>query len=89
MSPDQAASLISDMFRTMLFVIGPCLGAALVAGVIVGIVQTATQINDPSISFLVKAGALVLVSLFLGPQLVSYIMDYTRATFGAIAQVVR
>ncbi len=89
MSPDQAAALVSDMFRTMLFVVGPVLAAALVAGVIVGIVQTATQINDPSISFLVKAGALVLVSLVIGPQLVSYVMDYTHATFGAIAQVVR
>ncbi len=88
MNPAQAATLLSDMFRTMLLVVGPVLGAALVAGVFVGIVQTATQINDPSISFLVKAGALALVGLLLGPQLVSYVMDYAHATFGSIAQVV-
>ncbi len=89
MNPDQAATLVSDMFRTMLLVVGPVLAAALVAGVFVGIVQTATQINDPSIGFLVKVGALALVSLLLGPQLVTYVIDYTHATFGAIAQVVR
>jgi flagellar biosynthetic protein FliQ len=88
MNPAQAATLLSDMFRTMLFVVGPVLGAALVAGVFVGIVQTATQINDPSISFLVKAAALALVSVLLGPQLVSYVLDYAHSTFGAIAQVV-
>lgn len=88
MNPAQAATLMSDMFRTMLFVIGPVLGAALVAGVFVGIVQTATQINDPSISFLVKAAALALVGVLLGPQLVSYVLDYAHSTFGAIAQVV-
>jgi flagellar biosynthetic protein FliQ len=88
MNPDQAATLFSDMFRTMLLVVGPVLLAALVAGVIVGIIQTATQINDPSIGFLAKVGALVLVSLLLGPQLVTYVLDYTHATFGAIATVV-
>jgi|HubBroStandDraft_6_1064221.scaffolds.fasta_scaffold402868_2 flagellar biosynthetic protein FliQ len=89
MSPDQAMALVADLFRTMLLVVGPVLGAALVAGVLVGIVQTATQINDASIGFLVKVIALVLVGMLLGPQLVSYILDYTRASFGGIAQVVR
>jgi len=89
MSPDQAMALVSDLFRTMLLVVGPVLGAALVAGVFVGILQTATQINDASISFLVKAAALALVGVLLGPQLVAYILDYTRASFGGIAQIIR
>jgi flagellar biosynthetic protein FliQ len=89
MTIDQAATLVANLFRTMLLVVGPVLGAALVAGIFVGVVQTATQINDASISFLVKLAALTLIGVLLGPHLVSYILDYTRASFGGITQVVR
>jgi flagellar biosynthetic protein FliQ len=88
MNVDQAIALAFQLFRTTLFVAGPILAAALVAGILVGIIQTATQINEASISFLVKVGAVVAVSLALGPQLASYVIDYTRASFESISQVV-
>ena len=79
---------MSDLLRTTLFVAGPLLAAALIAGVLVGIVQTATQVNEASISFLVKTVAVVLVGVVLGSQLATYALDYTRASLSAIAQVV-
>jgi flagellar biosynthetic protein FliQ len=89
MNPSQAVVIISDLLRTTLFVAGPLLMVALVAGVIVGIIQTATQVNEASISFLVKASAVLGVGLLIGSQLATYVLDYTRANFEAIAQVVR
>jgi type III secretory pathway component EscS len=55
----------------------------------VGIVQTATQINEGSISFLVKVCAVLGIIVVLGPQLGSYVVSYTRSSFEDIAQVVR
>ncbi|HSY20921.1 MAG TPA: flagellar biosynthetic protein FliQ [Polyangiaceae bacterium] len=89
MNPSQAVVIISDLLRTTLFVAGPLLIVALVAGVVVGIIQTATQVNEASISFLVKVTAVLGVSLAIGSHLATYLLDYTRANFEAIAQVVR
>jgi flagellar biosynthetic protein FliQ len=89
MNPDQAVVIVSDLLRTTLFVTGPLLLVALLAGIAVGIVQTATQVNESSISFLVKIVAVAGVGLALGSHLATYVLDYTRTCFEAIAQVVR
>ncbi len=89
MNPDQVIALVGGLFRTTIFVTGPLLASALLAGVAVGIIQTATQVNEGSISFLVKVCAILGVLIVLGPQLGSYVVSYTRASFEEIAQVVR
>jgi flagellar biosynthesis protein FliQ len=88
-NPDQAVALVANLLRTTMFVTGPLLAVAVFAGVVVGIVQTATQINEASISFIVKVTAVVAVGAVLGSQLSTYLIDYTRTTYGAIATVVR
>jgi flagellar biosynthetic protein FliQ len=86
---DQAVALVTHLLRTTLFVAGPLLAVALIAGIIVGVVQTATQVNEASISFLVKIAAVVAVGLALGSQLATHVLDYTRTSFEAIGEVVR
>lgn len=89
MNLDQAIALIAELFRTTLFVVGPILAASLVAGVLVAVVQTATQVNEASISFLTKIIAVVMVGLVLGPHLATYVIDYARTSWQAVGQVVR
>jgi flagellar biosynthetic protein FliQ len=86
---DQAVAIIAALFRTTILVAAPVLVVALAAGILVGIIQTATQINEPSVSFLAKVTAVLLVGVALGSQLATYVIDYTRANFEAVAQVVR
>jgi flagellar biosynthetic protein FliQ len=88
-NPDQAVALVSALFRTTLYVAGPLLAVAVVAGIIVGIVQTATQVNEAGVSFLVKVAAVVAVGAAIGSQLATHLLDYTRATYAAIGEVVR
>jgi flagellar biosynthetic protein FliQ len=87
-NPDQAVALVSNLLRTTLFVAGPLLAVAVLAGIVVGIVQTATQVNEASISFVVKIVAVVAVGVTVGPQLATYVLDYTRANLDAIGNVV-
>lgn len=89
MNPDEAIGLVSNLLRTTLYVAGPLLAVAIVAGVVVGIVQTATQVNEASISFVVKIVAVVAVGAAVGSQLATYVLDYTRASYAAIGKVVR
>jgi flagellar biosynthetic protein FliQ len=88
-NPDQAVALVASLLRTTMFVTGPLLGVAIMAGVVVGIIQTATQVNEASISFVVKVVAVVTVGAAIGSQLSTYLLDYTRASLDAIGNVVR
>ncbi len=89
MTNDHALQLISTFVQTTLAATGPVLGVALVVGTGVGVLQTATQVNEPSIAYAVKVAGLVALLLVAGPALAEKVLSYTRATFGDVAHVVR
>ena len=55
---------------------GPVLGALLVMGLIMGILQSATQINDPAVSFLPRLIAGGTVVLFMGGWIIERLAKY-------------
>lgn len=88
MSVDQALNTILDLFRTVMWVAGPILAVSLVAGLLVGIAQTVLQINEQSVSFIVKVAAVVTVLLLIGPMLATKVVDYTKHSLEGIESVV-
>ena len=82
-----------DLFRNAVIVAaqvaGPALLAALVVGVIVGVLQPATQVNEPSVSFVVKLLAVGAAMGLAGPYAVARLIEYTRTTIGSISEIVR
>ena len=88
MNIDQAIALMRGLLENAVFVAGPLLGAALVGGVIIGILQTATQVNEMSVAFVVKAPLLGLVFIVGGAALADQAVRYTPTSFSAIADVV-
>jgi flagellar biosynthesis protein FliQ len=62
---------ILELCRNALFLAltlcGPPILVALVIGLLVGLIQAATQLNDPSLSFAPKLAAITGVVLFLLP----------------------
>ncbi|MBX3258170.1 MAG: flagellar biosynthetic protein FliQ [Labilithrix sp.] len=89
MNGDQALAMVLEALRVTLWISGPILAVALIAGLLVGVAQTVLQINEASVSFVVKLVALVGVLVVLGPTLASKVMDYTRGSLQAIEHVVR
>ncbi|MEK9606475.1 MAG: flagellar biosynthesis protein FliQ [Gammaproteobacteria bacterium] len=79
---------VVDLGRESLWVAvmiaSPMLGVALVVGLIIGIVQAATSINEMTLSFIPKIAALVLVMIGLGSWQISVIVDFTRRIFERI-----
>ena len=88
MTIDQAIALMAGLLQTTVTVAGPLLGAALVGGVFIGVVQTATQINEMSMAYVVKAACLLLVLVLAGSALADKAVSFTRTSFTAVAEVV-
>jgi flagellar biosynthesis protein FliQ len=89
MSSDGAIDLLRNAMLIAAQVAGPVLLAALVVGLMVGIFQTATQVNEASVSFLAKLIAVAVALVVLGPLMLTELVDYTRASIKAISGVVR
>jgi flagellar biosynthetic protein FliQ len=84
MSAEQAIDLTRDVLRLCLLLGGPLLGAALVAGLLSGILQTATQVHEHTLSFVPKLAAVVLVLLVALPWLLSRLVDYADQLISTI-----
>jgi|TARA_R110000851_G_scaffold34557_3_gene91714 flagellar biosynthetic protein FliQ len=57
----------------------PLLLAALASGLLIGLFQAATQINEMTLSFIPKVLAVAAVAVLAGPWMLRIIVDYTRA----------
>jgi flagellar biosynthetic protein FliQ len=68
-------------------VAGPILVTVLLVGVIVGIFQAATSINEMTLSFLPKLIAVMLVTLLIGGWQLQLLVDFARRLFERIADV--
>jgi flagellar biosynthetic protein FliQ len=79
--------------RNMLLIIaqvaGPSLLSALVVGLFIGVLQTATQVNEASISFVTKLIGVTVALVAGGPYVLAKLIDYTRNTIGSISEIVR
>ncbi|MEE2820277.1 MAG: flagellar biosynthesis protein FliQ [Pseudomonadota bacterium] len=81
-------ALVIDLGREALWVAvliaGPLLGIALIVGLLIGIIQAATSINEMTLSFIPKIAALVAVLVLFGSWQVSVIVDFTRKLYERI-----
>ena len=67
---------------------GPVLLAVLVVGVILGALQSATQINEPSVVFVPKMLVVMLVIAATGPVSLTLFVDYLREMILRIPSIV-
>lgn len=89
MTTDGALELIFTALLTWTKTTGPILMAALVVGVLVGVLQAATQINEAAVGFLAKLVGVGFTIALLGSWSLRTLVDYTERTIGSIAYVVR
>lgn len=66
----------------------PLLLGALVTGVLVGMLQAATQINEMTLSFIPKLVVLVATLFATGHWMLETLTDFTRRLFTAIPQLI-
>ena len=67
----------------------PVLLAALAVGLVVGIVQAATSVNEQTLTFVPKLAVTALVLVVFGSSMMALVGDFTQEIFTQIAQVSR
>jgi flagellar biosynthetic protein FliQ len=82
---------VIDLVREALWVgglvAGPILVIVLIVGVIIGIFQAATSINEMTLSFLPKIIAVMLLTLLIGGWQLQLLVDFARRIFERIPDV--
>ncbi|MBC9131666.1 flagellar biosynthesis protein FliQ [Frischella sp. Ac48] len=78
MSPEYITTLAIQAIKVAASLAGPLLLAALITGLIISLLQAATQINEMTLSFIPKIIAVVLVLIIAGPWMLSIMVDYIR-----------
>ena len=71
MTPQQVFALGQNGLYHLLLVAAPVLGIALIVGLVVSIFQAATQINEPTLSFVPKIVGAVAVLAIFGPWMIT------------------
>jgi type III secretion protein S len=71
----------------VVLLVAPPVGAALVAGLLVSIVQTATQIQEQTVGFAVRMAAVVAALLAAAPWMGAQLIVFTQTAFSMIQSV--
>ena len=74
------------LWMTML-ISSPLLGVGLAVGLLVGIFQAATSINEQTLSFIPKVLAIGLTMSITGGWMINTMVDYTKNVFTRIPQL--
>jgi flagellar biosynthesis protein FliQ len=72
----------------LLMVSAPVLLTILAVGLVVSVLQAATQINEPTLSFVPKVIASVVVLALAGPWMLTTLVDYIRQALESIPSMV-
>jgi flagellar biosynthetic protein FliQ len=88
MTPENVMELAHRMLLVTSMIAAPLLLIALITGLVIGMLQAATQINESTLSFIPKLLLLVLTLFVSGPWILRVLSDFTRDLYASIPTVV-
>ncbi|MFK7974644.1 MAG: flagellar biosynthesis protein FliQ [Halioglobus sp.] len=84
MTPELVLDVGREALYLTMMLAGPLLLAALAVGLLIGVFQAATQIQEMTLSFIPKLAALVFALLIAGPWMLRMLTEYSVRLFMAI-----
>lgn len=84
MSPETVMSVGQRALEMTLLLSAPLLLTALLVGLLVGVFQAATQINEMTLSFIPKLLGMAAAIVVAGPWMLKLLVSYTRELFTSI-----
>ena len=81
MSMDQATDMVRETLYVALLISSPILGAGLIIGLAVSILQAVTQIQEQTLSFVPKIVGMGLMAILLTPWLGNLILAFSARMF--------
>jgi len=85
MTAESVIDLAQQALRVTLLVSGPMLLAGMLVGLVISIVQAATQINEMTMTFVPKIVVVMLVMVLTLPWIIAQMTAFTRGIFARIA----
>ena len=77
MHSDLALKMMSDLLWTGLLVCLPVLGLTMLVGLVVSVLQVATQVQEMSLTFVPKLVTTVLAVVLFGPWMLGKLCQFT------------
>lgn len=89
MSPaaEHVVRVVQEGLLLVLLVSAPPLLASLLVGLVVGVLQAATQVQDQTIAFVPKLVVVMLVLVAMGPVLGAQIVRFLQAVLLALPSI--
>ena len=88
MTPEIVTTIGQQALWVTMLIAAPMLLSALAVGLLVGMFQAATQINEMTLSFIPKLLILVASLVVAGPWMLSVIVNYTRQLMEQIPSLI-
>ncbi|QCI21404.1 flagellar biosynthetic protein FliQ [Buchnera aphidicola (Hyadaphis tataricae)] len=89
MTSEYVMELFHNAMKIILILALPLLLAALMSGLIISILQAATQVNEQTLSFIPKIVSVLGVIVILGPWMLGVMIDYTHDLFYNIPLIIK
>lgn len=88
MTPESVMAIGTEAMKVALALAAPLLLAALISGLVVSLLQAATQINEMTLSFIPKILAVVAAIIIAGPWMLNLLLDYMRTLFSNLPNII-
>lgn len=89
MAPDELIPIAQHALYVLLLVLAPTVLPALIVGVVVGMFQAATSINEATIAFVPKLVITILCLMLFGGAIIGLMMDFVTEIFERIPEFAR
>lgn len=89
MTPESVIEFGQHALYVAMMIAAPLLLTALAVGLIIGVVQAATQINEMTLSFIPKVVAMAAVALISGPWMLRTLVQFTRQLIESLPGAVK
>lgn len=88
MTPESILAIGQDALMVTTLLAAPLLLSALVIGVLIGMFQAATQINEMTLSFVPKLLVLAATIVLAGPWMLQLLVNYTEQLIESIPSLI-
>ena len=88
MTPETVMTIGQRALELAFMLAGPLLLTVLLIGLLVGVFQAATQINEMTLSFIPKLIGMSAALVIAGPWMLKELVGYTRVLFESIPRLI-
>ena len=87
MAQDEVLSVFKEALWVILELSGPMLIISIVVGLVISIIQAATQVHEQTLTFVPKLLAIALILLITAPWMMNVMEDFTHYLFDLMTTI--